>query len=132
MAEKVFVRTTAEGEDIYAWINPATGKPIKPNEPVNGTRNRPVSYKPTNPLIETSSKAAGMTQCDSEVVVCPGYPSDGLKIGDFYSNEFGQEFQIIGIGADGNPLTGEGRKGKPDYNKAPFVEEEDEDVEETE
>ena len=110
MHKKVLLKTVTEGAstyDVFAYVNPMTGKAIQPNPVVNGTRNLPVPYKPINPLIEASKKYkyAGMTQCDCEFVVCNDNPADGLRIGDFFFNDLGVKYQLIGIGPDGNPLS---------------------------
>ena len=58
-----------------------------------------------------------MTQCDSEVVVINDHPADRLRIGDFYPDDNGYEWQVVGIGSQGNPFIGIGRNGAPDYSK---------------
>ena len=116
MHKKALVKNNmGTGEEVWRYINPATGVPIVPNPIVNGTKNRPVT--PTNPLIDTRNKAAGCTQCDSEVVIINDHPADGLRIGDFYTTSNGVEWQVVGIGSNGNPITGAGRQGLPDYTK---------------
>jgi len=105
-AQKVQTGSYQWGNDtvpIYAYLNPATGQPIQSN-PAG-----PAQVAPTNALISADKHGAGMNYSTSDIVVSPGYATDGLRIGDFYTNPQGVEYQIIGIGSDGNPLTGVGR-----------------------
>ena len=94
---------------IYSNINSTTGQTVQANPVVNGTRAVEGST-PTNQIIDSSKSGAGKNYSNSDVVVSPSYaPTNGLRIGDFYTNANGVEYQIIGIGPDGNPITGTGR-----------------------